>query len=267
MKAITRIIITMDCHRNCNYCINQYPSVVEQANIISGPGSIPSYGTYVITGGEPLLDPDKLKSLIGSLRTINPSSRIYFHTTLFNGDLFDVLNIADGITLTLHDDMSRAELVNFKLVQENFGIFDRGDRTLFLNIGEGFRDTDIVQWELWDQIKRMRWLDGDNFEMTFEDLYILEDIEVVEMLKNYKIVLTGVRIETAFDWRILSTDTPKCGIIYHLAYKIHDRIVCLLAGSNWGNVKRHFVLAQYGHYELEAYLALLRDHQWEKRTF
>ena len=83
-------------------------------------------------------------------------------------------------------------------------------------------------------------------------------------MKNYKTVLVGVRIESAYDWRILRTDTPKCGVIYHLAYKIHDRIVCLLAGADFHNIKRDFVKATYGDYELEAYLALLREHQWER---
>ncbi len=175
MKAAARIIITKACQRSCDYCINQYSSVMEQASTISGAGSIPRYGTYVITGGEPLLVPDKTKQLINGLHRLNPESRVYFHTTLFTTDLFDVLNVADGVTITLHDDVTYADLTHFKLVQDNFRVFDRGDKTLFLNYGENFPNPEIIKWEIWDQVKRMSWLDGEDFEMTFEDLYILEE--------------------------------------------------------------------------------------------
>lgn len=171
MNSIARIIITQTCYRNCTYCINQYDSVIEQGIVIPDIDNLPLYSTYIISGGEPLMAP-KLDAVLDELQS-RSGSRVYFHTTLYKWNLFSTLDRTNGLTFTLHDDMSAEEIDRFNRLQNRLKSYERNDKTLFLNIGANFKRLECIQWKLWDQTKRMRWLSGNDFKMTFEDLYIL----------------------------------------------------------------------------------------------
>ena len=104
-----RIIMTTQCNLLCEYCCNNIPEVQESFKMTtlhtllnSGP-----YDTYKITGGEPLLDVDKLTWICKSIRYTYPKSMVYLYTngTLLWQSNFN-FNLVHGVNVGYHGDDS-----------------------------------------------------------------------------------------------------------------------------------------------------------------
>jgi len=94
MKA--RVIVTYKCPRNCEGCCNK-----DWAHEPAKPIQHFNYEMVMLTGGEPLLFPDKIIELTHQIKS-NGGGRIVLYTAMMDG-LLDVLPYVDGVTLTLHD--------------------------------------------------------------------------------------------------------------------------------------------------------------------
>lgn len=76
--------LTMDCPRNCSYCINELSGVPKERNIMSGDQWIEIYNrletnlSFILLGGEPLAHPDYYKIING----VNADIKFEMLTTL-----------------------------------------------------------------------------------------------------------------------------------------------------------------------------------------
>jgi len=104
MKKL-RLLLFADCNRNCPGCCNK------DWDLDSLPlcNSYAGYDEILITGGEPLLKPEITRMVILHIRQENPSARIYVYTAKIDnyGCALDILKMADGFTVTLHNDADR----------------------------------------------------------------------------------------------------------------------------------------------------------------
>jgi len=91
-----RLIVTYDCEKDCAGCCNRDWKGLP-ARVIDRY----DYEEILITGGEPLLFPGKLAKLIGDLRG-RTEAKIFVYTACLTG-FREIAELADGMTLTLHD--------------------------------------------------------------------------------------------------------------------------------------------------------------------
>lgn len=79
MKKSARILITTECHNNCEYCCNKLPEVQKRIKFTTFDEVVKmDYDIVCITGGEPLLVMDKLLNLAESLYGKN----VYVYTAI-----------------------------------------------------------------------------------------------------------------------------------------------------------------------------------------
>ena len=79
-----KIVITWDCNLNCSYCCNKYPEIYNSFVPIILSELSKKYRDYHITGGEPLLEKNRI---IDILDYLPKEKNIYLYT---NGTNLDV---------------------------------------------------------------------------------------------------------------------------------------------------------------------------------
>ncbi len=83
-KDTCRIVLSFVCNRGCPYCCNRQPRIQEQFTRRSlDEIDWNAYDTFCITGGEPLLSPDRIAAVC---RRIPPPALVVLYT---NGTLLD----------------------------------------------------------------------------------------------------------------------------------------------------------------------------------
>ena len=113
MKA--RIMVTDKCNKHCSYCCNkQYP--IESLGYLL-TGDIRFYSEFMLTGGEPMLEPLVLSKLIQLTRHEAPAAKIYLYTAEYNRvELANISRLVDGITITIHDNDDAYRLKKMHMV-------------------------------------------------------------------------------------------------------------------------------------------------------
>lgn len=111
-----RIVITTECNLTCTYCLMKDQEVVDTftPKTVDDIVGMPTYSTYLITGGEPTTDMTTLLRLIKSIHENHPDSRIYLYSngTLLSNKRALALKHAGlhGINIGLHNDIDYAQL-------------------------------------------------------------------------------------------------------------------------------------------------------------
>ena len=101
MKTL-RLLITKDCDRYCPGCCNKQWDLDTLEQVQDTEYS--QYDEIMLTGGEPMLDAWWTWYIIKDIHNKAPDAKLYMYTAKIN-DLFRLLtliNILDGITVTLH---------------------------------------------------------------------------------------------------------------------------------------------------------------------
>lgn len=149
MKKL-RLLVTDKCNRACPGCCNKGYDLA----------ALPVLDTYLgwdevnITGGEPMLDPDATMGVI----SLFPWTRVFVYTAKVD-DLqatLDVLELADGMTLTLHtqEDVAPFLVLNKALDTE---LCDE-QLSLRLNVFEGVKIPEEVNIDKWKVKAHMAWI-------------------------------------------------------------------------------------------------------------
>lgn len=102
-KKTCRVLITLDCNKDCDYCCNKngdtlmsiLPITLEE--IVSG-----DYDSVVLSGGEPLLQYHKTTEVAQILKM--SGKKVYLYTSLWWNKFGTILSHIDGITLSIHND-------------------------------------------------------------------------------------------------------------------------------------------------------------------
>ena len=95
-----RLIVTEHCDRNCEGCCNKD---VDMASLPYCEDYTP-YGMILLTGGEPMTDPEKLVKVINEIRRQTDAPIILYTADLTKPlELFMIMALIEGVIVTLHD--------------------------------------------------------------------------------------------------------------------------------------------------------------------
>jgi pyruvate-formate lyase-activating enzyme len=110
-----------------------------------------------LTGGEPLLVPEVIKSVVARVREENPKAPVIVYTAWREDPelLLDILQIVDGITLTLHTRKDTAPLETFSELVSKHEL--NKVKSLRLNVFRGV-STGTADLAGWDVRKGLAWI-------------------------------------------------------------------------------------------------------------
>lgn len=147
-----RLLITEKCNRNCPGCCNNQWNL----NKLDICNSFKPYNEIILTGGEPMLKPHYVKSIIQLIRKENQCP-IYMYTAKVDNiqESLSVLFFLDGITVTIHD----------KKDWDSFSIFNKvlptGCRkSLRLNVFKECNLPSYKQFIKWKIKDSMEWIEN-----------------------------------------------------------------------------------------------------------
>lgn len=109
---ILRLLVTEHCDRTCKGCCNKdfELSALPVCEDYAG------YDMILLTGGEPMLYPQKLRDIIRDIRAVTQAQLILYTAYAHNPMLLrDMLRLVDGMTLTLH---TRKDVYPFRALNE-----------------------------------------------------------------------------------------------------------------------------------------------------
>ncbi len=114
----SRLLITEKCNRNCSGCCNKNYDLLS----LEPETNFKGYDEIILTGGEPMLNTDLLKSAVRDIRN-QTNAPIYMYTakTAPCYDLVDILlNHIDGVTVTLHEQNDVEPFLMFDTVLREY---------------------------------------------------------------------------------------------------------------------------------------------------
>lgn len=172
MKKL-RLVLFEKCNRSCAGCCNQDHN-------ISGLPKVETYVGYrkiILTGGEPMLNPQLVLDTIEDIRKVNGCPIIMYTTKSKRPeDLIMMLDVLDGITLTLHEQYDvepfirlNDMLLQARRIKEANGLVIR--KSLRLNV---FAPIDVsgIDTSLWRVKDNIEWIENCPLPIG-EDLRIL----------------------------------------------------------------------------------------------
>lgn len=143
-------IFTTKCPRSCQGCCNRDWDI-EHLPIET---DFAQYDEILITGGEPMLFVDDLLNTIQALRKLS-KAKIYVYTALITyiPAVLEVLEAADGITITLHEpfDVSFFHRLNYRmpnhLKKKSLRVNIFKGITVCLRQGHSWKVKDNIEWK------------------------------------------------------------------------------------------------------------------------
>lgn len=146
-----RVLLFKECNRRCKGCCNKD----WELDALPKCESFEGYKSIMLTGGEPMLNPEMIKSVAAEIRAVT-NAPIYVYTAKCDDSaaLIDVLKHVDGITLTLH---TRKDAPIFRDFNEALKASGLTGKSLRLNVFNGISigDTDLTDWKVKSGI---RWI-------------------------------------------------------------------------------------------------------------
>lgn len=163
MKA--RIIVTKKCNRNCEGCCNDQDAY-SKIDQLKDDHVLLSFKEIMVTGGEPMLIPDKIIQFLHSLREIQKyTGKIYIYTALYNKGLFDAYSWAskyvDRINFTMHNNSTDQDVRNLKLLSAAIQKLPSAAFRLSIDsrLYERY-DFCNIDFSYWSVVRKMKWQDN-----------------------------------------------------------------------------------------------------------
>lgn len=175
-KDTARVIVTYKCNRACPGCCNGNK---HEAREINSTLELKGYDTIILTGGEPMLNPDVCTQLIEVLRNQGWQGKVILYTASYDGSeaAQRLIKACNGITYTLHNELSQKDREEFEALTEFIGYFD-SEFTTRVNVDSRlFADARIPRNSIshyWDDIVSKEWVNDcpvpDNEELLYFEL-------------------------------------------------------------------------------------------------
>lgn len=148
-----RLLLTEDCNKGCEGCCNKDWDL----SLLPVVKSFKGYSEILITGGEPMLYPNKIIECVNKIRQVSDAN-IYLYTAYIYqiATVLNILDEIDGITLTLHDkcDIEDLKRLNRCLLPSIF-LYKSMRLNIFDNIDVS--DIDLKLWKIKDN---MVWIEN-----------------------------------------------------------------------------------------------------------
>jgi len=115
---IARVLITQKCNRNCDCCCNKYKSIMDKAISLYSIEQLDQFDfdRILITGGEPLLDPDRTRDAICHFRS--RGKKVFLYTAMYTGRSIELVILCNGVHYTVHYPCSDNDFAMFQEFQE-----------------------------------------------------------------------------------------------------------------------------------------------------
>lgn len=154
MKNTARVIVSYRCDRHCPGCCNQQPQDVKTIYSVE---ELKHYNEVVITGGEPLLEPELVKFFIKKLRKQNKNVKVFLYTACLDREQYkSIASEFDGITVTLHAECNDMDILNLKELSE--WISEDAIMRLFIDRRVYDRyDLSNINLSEWDVVRKLEW--------------------------------------------------------------------------------------------------------------
>lgn len=151
MKKL-RLLLLTECNRTCKGCCNKDWNLEELPVCTDFQG----YSEIILTGGEPLLQPDLVKEVVERIRTETDADIILY--TAKTDDIHalrGVLSVIDGITVTLHTRKDVLPFANFNMALTPS---EKQGKSLRLNVFNGINigEEDTGGWRVKGGIRWMK---------------------------------------------------------------------------------------------------------------
>lgn len=169
-----RVILTLDCNKNCPGCCNKmekFKSIMKEVDF----EYLKNFDTIILTGGEPLLDPEY--TLMIATRLKNLGKKIYLYTTQWDDSIVleHIIAIVDGIHYTLHHPFSGRDQELFNEFQSSIkGLATKGDKSFRLYIESNINLNVHFNPSLFSRIEVKPWMREDQIELPEDELLILK---------------------------------------------------------------------------------------------
>lgn len=143
-----RLLLFQECNRQCDGCCNK------DWDLDSLPvcRDFTGYDKIMLTGGEPMLKPNMIKQVVDQIRSVNKCPIILYTAKTNNViSLIEILQIVDGLTITLHNQYDVNSFDYFDFIRRECKI--KG-KSLRINIFDGIKISNISpEWIVKDKIK------------------------------------------------------------------------------------------------------------------
>lgn len=156
MNKKLRLLVTDKCNRNCAMCCNKGFDL-KSLKVVSRW----TYDEIMLTGGEPMLFPNKAVILTKYIKTelakkkSKKQPKIYLCTAVSNWMHWShILPYVDGLVLTLHEQKDVEDFTDLQVYLTCFAEIE--GKSLRLNVFEGITLPDNIGLSNW-QVKSMTW--------------------------------------------------------------------------------------------------------------
>ena len=146
MKKTLRLLLFEDCNRNCEGCCNKQWDLSKLPVV----NDFTLYDTIMLTGGEPMLRPKYVVDIVDLIRIENPDAKIILYTAKTDNPwaLLDILDMIDGLTITLHNQDDVLPWIYFDAIARTVG------KSLRLNVFNSIVVPDNIEdWQIKDNIE------------------------------------------------------------------------------------------------------------------
>jgi hypothetical protein len=166
-----RVIVTMKCNRGCKYCANKSKNIIKPTPL-SDLKKLLDYDVVCLTGGEPLLDAQKVIAVSHYLKKWKPTIKIFMYSSIQTVDLPIVLQYLDGVLYTIHDEYTGQDITQFSLAQHDFQLYP--DKSFRLALSPRITTEMHIIPNIWKEIKIKKWFYDDCIVPVHEDFFILK---------------------------------------------------------------------------------------------
>jgi pyruvate-formate lyase-activating enzyme len=171
-KTTARFIITKACQRSCPYCSNNYTNILKKAIPLEKIDILRPYKEVLLTGGEPMLYPDRVEMFATALRAQNPEVKLYLYSALYAPELDTLIKLLDGVHYSLHVPFTDADVEGFIEVQNMARVWTKKSFRLYIH--PDIPRALLIYPNSWKRLEVKPWLSEEECKLpAHEDLYIL----------------------------------------------------------------------------------------------
>lgn len=172
MINTARLITSFKCNRHCPDCCNTQLDTMSSGKRITDLSELKSFKYICVTGGEPMLQPNRTEMVIRQLREQDTDHIIYMYTAFYHRKLEDIMHLIDGVQYTLHYPMKSTDLTLFYQFQNLIEQYNYQSFRLYID--SRFTDTVMIRPNLWKRVEVKAWQEYCLLPKN-EKLFILRD--------------------------------------------------------------------------------------------